>query len=41
VGPAIFEQLDTTTLLYPGDIAVVTPDGHLIIHIDVTAGESA
>jgi N-methylhydantoinase A len=41
VGPAIFEQLDTTTLLYPGDTAVVTPDGHLIIHIDVAAGESA
>jgi N-methylhydantoinase A len=41
VGPAIFEQLDTTTPLYPGDIAVVTPDGHLIIQIDANAGASA
>ncbi len=41
VGPAIFEQLDTTTLLYPGDVAKVTPDGHLIIQIDANAGESA
>lgn len=40
MGPAIFEQLDTTTPLYPGDIAEVTPDGHLIIHIDANAGES-
>ena len=36
-GPAIIEQLDTTTLVYPGDVAVVTPDGHLIITIDPEA----
>ena len=33
-GPAIIEQLDTTTPVYPGDRAEVTPDGHLIIAID-------
>jgi N-methylhydantoinase A len=32
-GPAIIEQLDTTTPIYPGDRAEVTPDGHLIITI--------
>ncbi len=36
-GPAIIEQLDTTTPVYPGDIAEVTPDGHLIITIDPEA----
>jgi N-methylhydantoinase A len=37
-GPAIIEQLDTTTPIYPGDRAEVTPDGHLIITI-AGAGE--
>lgn len=32
-GPAIIEQLDTTTPVYPGDRAEVTEDGHLIIRI--------
>ena len=32
-GPAIIEQLDTTTPVYPGDIARVSADGHLIISI--------
>jgi len=32
-GPAIVEQLDATTPIYPGDLAVVTADGHLIISI--------
>ncbi len=36
-GPAIVEQLDTTTPIYPGDVAEVTPDGHLIITIDPEA----
>lgn len=30
-GPAIVEQLDTTTPVYPGDTAEVTPDGHIVI----------
>ncbi|MGI9486680.1 MAG: hydantoinase/oxoprolinase family protein [Geminicoccaceae bacterium] len=37
-GPAIVEQLDTTTPVYPGDIAEVTVDGHLIIHIGAEGG---
>ena len=30
-GPAVIEQLDTTTPIYPGDTAEVTPHGHLIV----------
>jgi N-methylhydantoinase A len=33
-GPAIIEQLDTTTPIYPNDIAEVTQDGHLIVTIN-------
>ena len=38
-GPAIIEQLDTTTPVYPGDWAEVTPDGHLIIKIGAETGD--
>ena len=33
-GPAILEQMDTTTPVYPGDVAEMTADGHLIITIN-------
>ncbi|MCL4674871.1 MAG: hydantoinase/oxoprolinase family protein, partial [Pararhodobacter sp.] len=33
-GPAILEQMDTTTPVYPGDTAEMTADGHLIITIN-------
>ena len=36
-GPAIIEQMDTTTPVYPGDFAEMTPDGHLIIKIHAEA----
>jgi N-methylhydantoinase A len=36
-GPAILEQMDTTTPVYPGDVAEMTPDGHLIIKINAEA----
>lgn len=36
-GPAIIEQLDTTTPIYPGDRAETTADGHLIITIAIQA----
>ena len=36
-GPAIIEQLDTTTPVYPGDTAEVTPDGHIVITISTEA----
>jgi N-methylhydantoinase A len=37
-GPAIIEQLDTTTPVYPGDLAEVTPDGHIVITINAAEG---
>ena len=39
-GPAIIEQLDTTTPIYPNDIAKVTADGHIIISISHEDGKS-
>ena len=36
-GPAVIEQMDTTTPVYPGDVAKMTPDGHLIITINPEA----
>jgi len=38
-GPAVIEQLDTTTPIYPGDIAEVTVDDHLIIQIGNSRGK--
>ena len=32
-GPAVIEEPNSTTLIHPGDIATVTPAGHLIIAI--------
>jgi len=32
-GPAIIEQMDTTTLVEPGDLVTSDADGNLIIHI--------
>ncbi len=40
-GPAIIEQLDTTTPLYPGDRADITADGHLLIKINVQGGNGS
>ena len=37
-GPAIIEQLDTTTPIYPRDRAEVSPDGHLIIALNADTG---
>ena len=33
VGPAVIEQLDSTTLLFPGDRATVDPHLNLIVEI--------
>jgi N-methylhydantoinase A len=33
-GPAIVEQLDTTTVVYPGDRVTVDPSLNLIIVVD-------
>jgi N-methylhydantoinase A len=32
-GPAVIEEPNSTTLIHPGDVAIVTPAGHLIITI--------
>jgi len=39
-GPAVIEQLDTTTPIYPGDSAEVTADDHLIIQIGNSPGRA-
>jgi N-methylhydantoinase A len=40
-GPAVIEQLDTTTPIYPGDVATVTADGHLVVKLAVGGEVSA
>jgi N-methylhydantoinase A len=37
VGPAIVEQADTTTVVYPGQLLRVDPAGNLVISIGVSA----
>lgn len=32
-GPAVIEERNSTTLIFPGDIAEVTPHGHLVVHV--------
>jgi hypothetical protein len=33
LGPAVIEQLDATTLLFPGDHAALDPAGNLLIEL--------
>ena len=40
-GPAIVEQLDSTTPVFPGDRAAVDPAGNLVIDVDGHAGAGA
>ena len=40
-GPAIVEQLDSTTPIFPGDRAVVDPAGNLVIRLHGGAGAGA
>ena len=40
-GPAIIEQLDTTTVVYPGDSVTVDPSLNLIIAVAVDQGAAA
>ena len=37
-GPAVIEQLDTTTLVYPGDAARVDDEANIVITINQTSG---
>ena len=38
-GPAIIEESNSTTVLFPGDVARVTEHGHLVISIQLSQGE--
>jgi N-methylhydantoinase A len=41
-GPAVIEEPNATTLIHPGDVATVSPAGHLIIDVAVEpAGDDA
>lgn len=40
-GPAVVEEMDTTTILCPGDVATVDPTGNLVIRIDAVGGKGA
>ena len=40
-GPAVIEESNSTTVLYPGDVMRVTEHGHLVIQINLAQGESA
>jgi N-methylhydantoinase A len=37
-GPAVVEEPNATTLLYPGDVATVSEAGHLVIDVGVEGG---
>ena len=41
VGPAILEQLDTTTVVPPGACLSVLPDGHLVIDLQEALAHAA
>jgi N-methylhydantoinase A/oxoprolinase/acetone carboxylase beta subunit len=32
-GPAVISEYGSVTLLYPGDIATVGKEGHLVVHV--------
>ena len=40
-GPAIVEQLDTTTIVPPGAVLNVLPDGHLVIDLQEALAHAA
>ena len=39
-GPAIIEEPNSTTVLFPGDVAKVSEHGHLVISIHLSQGEA-
>ncbi len=39
-GPAIIEEPNSTTVIFPGDVARVTEHGHLVISIQLPQGEA-
>ena len=38
-GPAVIEEPNATTLIYPGDVATITGAGHLVIDIALEAAQ--
>lgn len=38
-GPAVIEEPNSTTLLFPGDVAQITEHGHIVISIKLPEGE--
>ena len=38
-GPAVIEEPNSTTLLFPGDVAIVSEHGHLIVSVGNTLDE--
>ncbi|MBL0422701.1 hydantoinase/oxoprolinase family protein [Ramlibacter sp. AW1] len=38
-GPAVIEEPNSTTVIYPGDVARVTEHGHLVVSIHLPQGE--
>jgi N-methylhydantoinase A len=39
-GPAVIEEPNSTTVIFPGDVARVTEHGHLVISIQLSKGEA-
>jgi N-methylhydantoinase A len=40
-GPAVIEEANSTTVVFPGDVVRVTEHGHLVIQIHLAQGETA
>ena len=37
-GPSVIEEPNATTLIFPGDVATVSPAGHLVVDVALAAG---
>jgi N-methylhydantoinase A len=40
-GPAVIEEPNATTLIFPGDVAIISPAGHLVIDVALAATQAA
>jgi N-methylhydantoinase A/oxoprolinase/acetone carboxylase beta subunit len=41
VGPAVIEEPNSTTVLFPGDVATITEHGHIMIAIELAQGAAS
>jgi N-methylhydantoinase A len=39
-GPAVIQEYGSVTLLYPGDVASVGAEGHLVVHVGQSGGDT-